>query len=199
MYVEWTYIRLRGNACHGDAALDTKTLCLGVMSLGAASGYEIKKAFEDGGLNHIYHTSFGSIYPALTALTEEGLADCAEMAQEKRPDKKVYSITEAGRSTLLKALSAPPAEDKFRSDFLFTMFFAHLLPPSHVATLIDQRIAWYETCLAAMESSDCACSKGDGFVHGMGLAVYRGAVEYLKSHRQEFLEQLSNANRMVAE
>jgi DNA-binding PadR family transcriptional regulator len=180
--------------------MDTKTLCLGVMSLGAASGYEIKKAFEDDGLNHIYHTSFGSIYPALTALTKEGLADCAAMAQEKRPDKKVYTITEAGRSALLKALSAPPAADKFRSDFLFIMFFAHHLPPSHVAKLIDQRIAWYEKCLAAMESKGaCVCSKGDTFVHGMGLAIYRSALDYLKSHRQEFLEQLSDGNRMVAE
>lgn len=180
--------------------MDTKTLCLGVMSLGAASGYEIKKTFEEDGLNHIYHTSYGSIYPALTALTEEGLADCAEMAQEKRPDKKVYSITAAGRSALLEALSAPPADDKFRSDFLFTMFFAHLLPPSHVAELIDQRIAWYEACLAAMESNrDHPCSQGGAFVHGMGLAVYHGALDYLKSHRQEFLEQLSEANRMVAE
>ena len=127
--------------------MDTKTLCLGVISLGAASGYEIKKAFEEDALNHLYHTSYGSIYPALTALTEEGLADCAEMAQEKKPDKKVYSITEAGRKALLKALSAPPAEDKFRSDFLFIMFFAHLLPPPHVARLIDQRIAWYENSL----------------------------------------------------
>ena len=180
--------------------MDTKTLCLGVMSLGAASGYEIKKAFEEDGLNHIYHTSYGSIYPALNALTEEGLAECEELAQEKRPDKKVYSITEAGRVALLKALSAPPAEDKFRSDFLFIMFFAHLLPQQHVAELIDQRIAWYEKNLARMESGqDCICSKGDAFVHGMGLAVYRSASEYLKSHRQELLDQLSDTNRLVAE
>jgi len=175
--------------------MDTKTLCLGVISLGAASGYEIKKAFEEDGLNHIYHTSYGSIYPALTALTKEGLAVCSAMAQEKRPDKKVYTITEAGRSALLTALSAPPAEDKFRSDFLFTMFFAHLLPPNHVAKLLDERIAWYEGNLAKMESNrDC-----NAFVHGMGLAVYRSAADYLKAHRQEFLDQLSGANQLVAE
>ncbi len=180
--------------------MDTKTLCLGVISLGAASGYEIKKAFEEDGLNHIYHTSYGSIYPALTALTEEGLVICSEMAQAKRPDKKVYSITEAGRGALLEALSAPPAEDKFRSDFLFIMFFAHLLPPSSVAKLIDQRIAWYEQNLAKMGAGgDCICSKGDAFVHGMGVAVYSSALEYLKSHRQAFLDQLSGASRLVAE
>ncbi|MHA1600525.1 MAG: PadR family transcriptional regulator [Alphaproteobacteria bacterium] len=180
--------------------MDTKTLCLGIISLGAASGYEIKKAFEEDGLNHIYHTSYGSIYPALTALTKEGLADCAEMAQEKRPDKKVYSITETGRNALLEALSAPPADDKFRSDFLFIMFFAQLLPPPHVEKLIDERIAWYEKNIAKMESGqDCICSKGDAFVHGMGLAVYRSAADYLKSHRQELLDQLSDANRLVAE
>jgi len=180
--------------------MDTKTLCLGIISLGAASGYEIKKAFEDDALNHIYYTSYGSIYPALTALTEEGLAVCSEMAQEKRPDKKVYTITEAGRRAFAETLSAPPAEDKFRSDFLFIMFFAHLLPPAQVAKLIDQRIAWYENALEKMEScADCMNAKGGAFVHGMGVAVYRSAVDYLKTHRQELLDQLSDTDRLVAE
>ncbi len=180
--------------------MDTKTLCLGIISRGAASGYEIKKAFEEGGMNHIHHASFGAIYPALTALTEEGLAQCVELAQEKRPDKKVYTITEAGRSALQQALSMPPADDKFRSDFLFIMFFAHLVPPARVAMLIDQRIAWYEDRLAEME----ACEHGHGtpgevFIHALGVAVYRSAADYLKANRQHLLDQISNPDLLVAE
>jgi DNA-binding PadR family transcriptional regulator len=181
--------------------MDTKTLCLGIISGGGASGYEIKKTFEEGGLSHIYHTSYGSIYPALTALTHEGLVDCAEMAQEKRPDKKVYTITAAGRAALEKALSMPPAEDKFRSDFLFILFFAHFVPPARIAMLIDQRIAWYEDHLEKMTSPDhCGhVSAGEKFVHNLGVAIYSSAAEYLRTNRQLLLEQISHPAQQVAE
>src|SRR3546814_665287 len=53
--------------------MDAKTLCLGVLSRGAASGYEIKKAFEEGPFSHFHQASFGSIYPTLNALSADGL------------------------------------------------------------------------------------------------------------------------------
>jgi len=180
--------------------VDTKTLCLGVISRGAASGYEIKKAFEDGALNHIYDTSFGSIYPALTALTELGLAVCAEMAQDKRPDKKVYSITEAGRAALLSALMVPPAPDKFRSDFLFMMYFAELLPAARLAQLIDQRIAMYKACLENMAGHDPReFPAGGAFVHGLGTVIYQVSIDYMKANRDRLLSAAADAGRMVAE
>src|SRR5262245_49640758 len=77
--------------------MDARVLCLGALHFGAASGYEIKKLFEEGDFRFFYETSFGSIYPALSKLVEDGLALVTEQAQDKRPDKKVYSITEKGR------------------------------------------------------------------------------------------------------
>src|SRR5262249_55228527 len=77
--------------------MDARVLCLGALHFGDASGYEIKKLFEEGDFSFFYETSFGSIYPALSRLVEDGLALVSEQAQDKRPDKKVYSITEKGR------------------------------------------------------------------------------------------------------
>jgi DNA-binding PadR family transcriptional regulator len=88
--------------------MDAKTLCLGVLAKGDASGYEIKKAFEEGPFAHIHPTSFGSIYPALAKLTDEGLVSCTELAQDKRPDKKVYAMTESGRRALVTELGPRP-------------------------------------------------------------------------------------------
>jgi PadR family transcriptional regulator AphA len=53
--------------------MNVRTLCLGFLSTGEASGYEIKKGIEDGMFSHFIDASFGSIYPALTQLTAEGL------------------------------------------------------------------------------------------------------------------------------
>jgi len=181
--------------------VDAKTLCLGVLSRGQASGYEIKKAFEEGPFGHIHETSFGSIYPALTRLTDDGLVTCTEEAQDKRPDKKVYAITPAGERALEQAIMQAPAPDKVRSDFLFILFFAERLPPAMLARLIDRRIAWYESTLERMQDCghDCNMAPGARFVHGMGLAVYAAACDYLKRERQHLLDAVSHSQRAVAE
>ena len=71
--------------------MDVRTICLGILTRGDATGYEIKNLFEDDGYQHFVEASFGSIYPALNRLTEEGLVSVRAEAQEKRPDRKVYS------------------------------------------------------------------------------------------------------------
>ena len=180
--------------------MDIRTLCLGVLSRGDATGYEIKKAFEEGPFGHIHAASFGAIYPALGALSEAGMVLGTEMAQEKRPDKKVFAITERGRTALCEALMAPPGEDKVRSDFLFILFFAHYLPAPRLAELIDRRIAWYRDTLERMGTCDHECGRpGEEFVHGLGLAVYRAAADYLATNRDRLLDEVSAGERLVAE
>lgn len=180
--------------------MDTKTLCLGALSRGDASGYEIKKAFEEGPLRHIHEASFGAIYPALTELERQGLVTGREMAQEKRPDKKVFALTEDGLRALHLALLEPPARDKTRSDFLFILFLGHLVEASRLAELIDSRIAWYHDCLAHMEACDLsAAPPGEAFIHGLGLAVYTAARDYLIAQRAGLLAAVAEQDRLVAE
>jgi DNA-binding PadR family transcriptional regulator len=180
--------------------MDAKTLCLGALSRGDASGYEIKKAFEEGPLGHIHEASFGAIYPALTELERRGLVTGREMAQEKRPDKKVYALTKDGLQALHQALLTPPARDKTRSDFLFILFLGHLVEGSQLTELIDSRIAWYQGCLSRMEACDLsAAPPGEVFVHGLGLAVYSAARDYLVAHRAGLLDAVAERDRLVAE
>lgn len=183
--------------------MDAKTLCLGVLSLGEASGYEIKKAFEEGPFSHIHAASFGSIYPALNALVSENLAEAREIEQRKRPDKIVYSITARGRAAFKDALSNSPAADKVRSDFLFGLFFAQELEPDTVASRLDQRIAWYRDSLERMEgcaANAASWAAGPQFVHGLGKAVYEAALGYLEDNRDDLLEEVAQPDsRMVAE
>ncbi len=180
--------------------MDARTLCLGVLARGDASGYEIKKSFEEGPFAHIQAASFGAIYPALTRLTADGLVACRDEPQEKRPDKKVFSITPAGRDALAARLMRPPPPDRMTSDFLFILFFAHSLPPPLLADFIDARIAWYEGSLERMRS--CGCEQrlaGERFVHGLGLAWYTTAAQYLREHRDELLAEVSAPADLVAE
>ena len=166
--------------------MDVRTICLGILSRGDATGYEIKKLFDDGGYQHFVEASFGSIYPALNRLTEEGLVSVRAEAQEKRPDRKVYSITEAGAAALLDALMKPPPEDRHRSPFAFAMLFSHLLPQPHVVGMIDVYIQQNEAKLSQLLRVDSGpMTEGERFVKDLGRTVYIAMLNFLRAHRAE--------------
>jgi DNA-binding PadR family transcriptional regulator len=163
--------------------MDVRTICLGILTRGPATGYEIKKLFEDDGYQHVVEASFGSIYPALNRLTEEGLVSVREEAQEKRPDRKVYSITAAGRTAFLGALLKPLPEDRHRSPFAFAMLFSHLLPPDRVSAMIDAYIDQCEAKRTQIAGHGEPQTEGERFVLGMGQTIYAAMIDYLRTHR----------------
>jgi PadR family transcriptional regulator, regulatory protein AphA len=174
--------------------MDARTLCLAVLHGGEASGYEIKKSFEEGPFSHFQAASFGAIYPALVQLANDGLVTVEQQEQDGRPDKKVYRLTEAGRRALVAGMAAEPGRDHMRSDFLFLMFFAQYLPPERAGRMIDERVAFYREWLARFDAMDqdpdCQAAGGHRFVRGFGRAVYGTAADYLETHRDQLLAEL---------
>jgi len=168
--------------------MDVKTLCLGVLSLGDASGYEIRKMFEEGPFAHFHQASFGSIYPALSKLLEDGHVTCTVETQHGRPDKKVYAMTETGLQTFRNALTKSPEMDRVRSETLFMLFFADHLEDQHLAEIYDGYTAHYQFFVDKMHSLDSSgWSRGRTFVRGFGLAFYEGVLKFMKGKRDEFL------------
>lgn len=177
--------------------MDVKTLCLAVLFQGEATGYEIKKAFEEGPFAHFQRASFGSIYPALSKLLTEGLAEAEAHEQDGRPDKKVYRLTPAGRAAFHRALGQPPEPDHLRSDVLFLLYFARQLPRDRVAALVDGYIEAYRTqadriegCRAERLASGADIDPGRWLVSGFGVEVYRAAADYLSRSRDALLSGL---------
>ncbi len=163
--------------------MDIRTLCLGILTLGDTTGYEIKKVFEHE-LSHFYEASYGSIYPALNRLTDDGLVSCQAMVQDGRPDKKVYSITTSGRMEFMDALMRPPGKDRLRSNFLAILRFADLLPARHLSQLIDDRMADYRQRIDKLQScQNTAPSTAEQFIAGYGAAIYQAAFDYLEDNR----------------
>jgi len=172
--------------------MDVKTLCLGALDAGEATGYEIKKMFEDGIFAHFLEASFGSIYPALTKLTEEGLLTCKSQQQDGRPDKKIYSITKAGRTALLSAIERPIAADKFKSEFLFVMLFADVLTPEHVTTLLENRLREMRNELAQIRAEEGSCvNSGQEFVRLYGEAVMKTTINFINGNRHLVEDKLA--------
>lgn len=173
--------------------MDVKTICLGVLTFGDMAGYDIKKYFE-AAFSHFYVAGFGSIYPALARLTDEGLVTVTSVEQEKRPAKKVYAITDAGRAALQAVLMETAPRHKVRSEFLVLMYFAHLLPPQRLAQVVQRRLAEWEAVLEELRGYERRMEEQGGvapgvrFSLGYGLAVIGAAVAYIRGHGQELLE-----------
>jgi PadR family transcriptional regulator, regulatory protein AphA len=174
--------------------VDVRTICLGILTRGEATGYEIKKSFEEDGYLHFVEASFGSIYPALSQLTQDGLVRVREEPQDKRPDRKVYSITPAGRSQFLASLMKPLPEDRHRSPFVFAMLFSHLLPPERVTELIDAYARQSEGKLALLDRT-VARTRGERFALGLGRVIYTAMIDFLRENRAD----IEHAERPAAE
>jgi DNA-binding PadR family transcriptional regulator len=188
--------------------MDVRTFCLGVLSMGEATGYEIKKQAGEGPFSHFYKAGFGSIYPALAKLAADGQITGRDEPQAGKPDKRVYALTAEGRRALADALTdhatGIAVPDDIRSEFLFMMFFAHLMPTHRVARQIDAHIALYRECLdqieaRAAEQPDCLTTPGHAFVRGVGLAVYRAFHDYLRDNRDALLAQLEARHKTAAD
>lgn len=175
--------------------MDVKTLCLGVLTLGDASGYEIRKQFEHGPLSYFHQAGFGSIYPALGQLKNAGWVKCVEHEQQGRPDKKVYSITPAGLKAFRKSLGKNPTADKIRSETTFMFFFAAFMDGSHLEKVFDGYLAQYKEKIAHIESLDAkGVDRGRLFARGMGETFYRAIATYMEANRDYLLADAGKTN-----
>ena len=172
--------------------MDLKTVCLGMLTAGAASGYDLKKQFESS-FAHFFAAGYGSIYPALSSLADKGLVTCEHIPQEGKPDRKVYEITDDGRAFLLKALENPAPCHKVRSEFLATMCFAHLMPNEHVQTVLNSRIEeceYYARMISDMQENCMEdWPQGMRFVAGFGKAMTDAMKKYVEENRHLLVEE----------
>ncbi len=118
------------------------------------------------------------------------------MVQEKRPDKKVYSLTSAGEAELTHILRKSPGPDKNRSEFLATVLFAEAVSPERLSDLVEDRIREHKTKLRTMENLlDSDITAGSRFVIEYGIAMQKAALDYLMGNKTKLgktLEKVLN-------
>lgn len=181
-----------------DVSMDVKTVCLGMLTDGEASGYDLKKQFEST-FAHFFAAGYGSIYPALSSLAKDGLVECREVPQDGKPDRKVYSITPEGHARLCEALENPDPSHKVRSEFLATMCFSHLMEAEQIETVLTNRLVDIERYLEMFQKFETSCiddwPPGMRFVCGFGKAVTETIKQYVKENRHMLTEQADEEQR----
>lgn len=99
------------------------------------SGYDLSKAF-DASLTYVWAASQSQIYPELKKLESKGLIKGVDVAQEGRPDKRVYRITRAGRAALIDWAEEVPDTLAIRDRFQLTVINIGRLDPERARDLI---------------------------------------------------------------
>jgi DNA-binding PadR family transcriptional regulator len=102
--------------------MDIQSILLGFLMRKSMTGYDLKKAFSIS-FSFFSGLSYGSIYPALKKMEAQGLISRQLEIQDGAPNRKVYTITEAGRKSFHEALKAPFSLDKPKNSFLMRLFF----------------------------------------------------------------------------
>jgi PadR family transcriptional regulator AphA len=174
--------------------MDVKTVCLGILSLGDATGYEIKKQFEDGPFSHFFQAGFGSIYPALNALLADGLVTRTEAVGDGRADRKVYAVTPAGAAALTRALADPATDDRIRSETLVMLSFAERMTAAHRAEVFDAYVREYQNRARRLDENapkDDASHRA--VIVGLGRTIYAAIADYMTENRDAFLAAAARA------
>ncbi|MGO8879288.1 MAG: helix-turn-helix transcriptional regulator [Desulfomonilaceae bacterium] len=108
--------------------MDIQSVLLGFLVRKSMTGYDLKKAFSIS-FSFFSGLSYGTIYPALKKMEQQGLVSKRLEIQDGIPNRKIYTITEAGRKSFLESLKSPFALEQPKSSFLMRLFFfAHLTP-----------------------------------------------------------------------
>lgn len=168
--------------------MNTQTLILAILNFGDASGYEIKKESSEGAFSYFVDISYGSIYPTLAKLEADDLVIGRSETQSGKPDKKVFSITQKGREAFVTALSAPPAIDKFKSEFLLIAMSAGQTSKEVITKAIDKRIIEMEQMLELIQNLRTDCEHpATQWITSYGLHVKGADLEFLRANRDSLI------------
>ena len=95
---------------------------LGLLNYCDMTGYEIMEAFRDS-LKFFWNAQTSQIYRELQGLDKNRWVSKTVVSQQKRPDKHVYSITEAGKEELIRWLAEEGPGLDVRAPILMKVFF----------------------------------------------------------------------------
>lgn len=118
----------------------------------SASGYDLARRF-DASIGHFWRASHQQIYKVLGRMEADKLVESHLVAQDGRPDKKVYAITPDGHDELATWLATPTPPEALRSEFAVKLRALHLGDRDVLVAQVRQRRTQHSAQLAAYTDS----------------------------------------------
>ncbi|MBO3462735.1 PadR family transcriptional regulator [Aetokthonos hydrillicola Thurmond2011] len=101
------------------------------------SGYDLTKKLSSVGF--FWTATHQQVYRELAKLEAQGWVKSEVLAQENRPNKKLYSVTDLGRKELAEWIAQPSEPTSVREDLLVKIFAGYLVPKPVIIEELKRR------------------------------------------------------------
>jgi DNA-binding PadR family transcriptional regulator len=120
---------------------------LATLLEGEASGYDLSKAF-DASVANFWMATPQQLYRELDAMQTQGLVTARVVEQDRRPNKRLYRLTDAGLAALREFTAHPAKPTAIRDELLVKVQAADIGDSPAVRAEIAHRLELSRTKLA---------------------------------------------------
>jgi DNA-binding PadR family transcriptional regulator len=114
---------------------------LAALLEGESSGYDLAKSF-DASVANFWMATPQQLYRELDRLAEQGLIQARVVHQERRPNKRLYSLTEAGYEAIQQFTSRPPKPSVIRDELAVKLLAVDVGNAQAVRDFMIERLQW---------------------------------------------------------
>lgn len=114
---------------------------LAALLEGESSGYDLAKDF-DASVANFWMASPQQLYRELDRLAEQGLIHARVVQQERRPNKRMFSLTAAGHDAIQQFTTKAPKPSVIRDELMVKVQAADAGNASAVREFILERLQW---------------------------------------------------------
>lgn len=140
-----------------------------------AAGLDLARRFEKS-IGFFWHATHQQIYRVLGRMERDGWVTSTTVPQTSRPDKKMYSVSAAGRQVLAEWLAEPMAVETFRSELAVKLRGASYGDRATLLRHVADARADHQTRLAHYRRLEAAMPSDPTGVQLDQLLVLRGGI-----------------------
>ncbi|MGW2342452.1 PadR family transcriptional regulator [Streptomyces sp. NPDC001661] len=130
--------------------MSLKYAVLSALLEGEASGYDLAKIF-DVSVSNFWAATPQQLYRELDRLTADGLIDARVVPQERRPNKRMFTLSGAGRADLAAFTRRQPKPLALRDELMVKVQAVDVGELDAVRAHIEERMDWARGKLARYE------------------------------------------------
>ena len=169
---------------------------LGYLRSGPFHGYQIHQHLQKyDGPGLVWRVKQAQLYAQLGKLAEAGYIQCSLQAQETRPTRRVYQLTEIGKEVFEQWVVTPVSTPRqIRHEFMVKLYFAQRENPQTVITLINNQLSLCQHWLA-MRHEQLTTSPAGSFSHLIGqyrLGQIQATLSWLQQLKSDLSKNISS-------
>jgi DNA-binding PadR family transcriptional regulator len=142
---------------------------LAALLEGESSGYDLAKGF-DASVANFWMATPQQLYRELDRLADHGLVQARVVHQERRPNKRMFSLTEAGRAAIQQFTARAPRPSVIRDELMVKVNAVDAGDAQAVREFILERLQWATAKLQRYERFRTRLLDGRGEEEYLALA-----------------------------